>query len=38
MNYTYYYNKLFANFDIDKISKNYLKIADKTFNNIKCIN
>ena len=34
-NYTYYYNKLFANFDIDKISKNYLKIADKTFNNIK---
>ena len=37
-NYTYYYNKLFANFDIDKISKNYLKIADKTFNNIKCIN
>jgi hypothetical protein len=34
-NYTYYYNKLFANFDIDKISKNYLKIADKAFNNIK---
>ena len=37
-NYTYYYNKLFANFDIGKISKNYLKIADNTFNNIKCIN
>ena len=36
-NYKYYYDKLFANFDIDKISKNYLKIADETFNSIKQI-
>jgi hypothetical protein len=36
-NYKYYYDKLFSNFDIDKISKNYLKIADDTFNSIKQI-
>jgi len=36
-NYKYYYDKLFSNFDIDKISKNYLKITDDTFNSIKQI-
>ena len=35
--YNAIYDKLFANFDIDKISKNYLKIADETFNSIKQI-
>ena len=34
-NYTYYYNKLFSNFDIDKISKDYFKITNDTFNIIK---
>ena len=29
-NYEFYYNKLFADFDIDFIEKNYKEIADKT--------
>lgn len=29
-NYDYYYHKLFDNFDIDAIEKNYKEIADKT--------
>ena len=36
-NYKYYYNKLFANFDIDKISQYYFKITNDTFNIIKNI-
>jgi hypothetical protein len=34
-NYTFYYNKLFGNFDIEKISKDYLKITNDAFNIIK---
>lgn len=36
-NYTYYYDKLFANFDINKISKDYFKITNDAFNIIKNI-
>ena len=36
-NYTYYYDKLFANFDINKISKDYFKITNDAFNILKNI-